>query len=233
MDVAEDVLFVAQSADASCYHRIDAARDRARLRLVRARLAAAADDRSAAARCRFDAGRARPRRLPDRRPADAGEEGWLDLIPKLQAGGTKVVLRRRLPHARDRDRPPRCWTLIEALLAHVRRRDLRDRVHRRALRAVQPADVRLRERHRPARLRADASPPHDTVNIGWAGTTRAVEEMLPWLAQIAGMMRVRDVTNFVSIGQRCGDAVAGDRARSRRSAASRSRACCPSSTRRR
>ena len=35
-----------------------------------------------------------------------------------------------------------------------------------------------------------------------------VEEMLPWLAQIAAVMRVRDVTNFVSIGQRCGDAVA-------------------------
>ena len=29
-------------------------------------------------------------------------------------------------------------------------------------------------------------PPHDTVNIGWSGTSGLADEMLPWLQPIAG-----------------------------------------------
>ena len=126
MDVAEDVLFVAQSADASCYHRDDAPGDRARLRLVRARLAAAADDarprRGAVRRGGPDLG-ALPRSSSCRRRA---QEGWLDADPELQAGGTKVVFDVDYHLHEIVTDDEKCSTLVEALLGHVRRGDLRD-----------------------------------------------------------------------------------------------------------
>ena len=52
-------------------------------------------------------------------------------------------------------------------------------------------------------------PPHDTVNIGWAGPHAvATRRCCRWLAQVAGVMRARPVTNFVSIGEPYGDVLA-------------------------
>ena len=128
------------------------------------------------------------------------------MIPKLQAGGTKVVFDADYPmHEIATDRE--VLDLIEALLGMCDGVICATRYIAERYARFNPEDVRLRERHRSPPY-ALTKPPHDTVNIGWAGTSMRVEEMLPWLAQIAGMMRVRDVTNFVSIGQRCGDVVA-------------------------
>src|SRR4051794_31913951 len=86
----EDVLFVAQSAGASCYHRI-----------MLPAVTLGCDW------CGLDSppplmtlGRGEVR-FRDGEPDLAGyavvvvqtpaQEGWLDLIPKLQAGGTKVI----------------------------------------------------------------------------------------------------------------------------------------------
>jgi len=205
MDIAEDVLFLAQSADASCYHRTMLP--------------------AAALGCDWGGLDSPPPRMilgrgevkfADEEPDLGGyrivvlqtpaQEGWLDLIPKLQAGGTRVVFDADYAmHEIATDEDVR--GLIEALL--------------RMCDGVICATPYIAERYEPFNPRtfvcengidlgayALSKPPHDTVNIGWAGSSMLVEELLPWLAQIAAVMRVRDVTNFVSIGQRCGDAIA-------------------------
>ena len=163
-----DALFVAQTADASCYHRVDAAGARARLRLVRARRAAAAVARRPRQRAR--ARRASRRstsyevaRRADRRPRTAG---WT-LIAALQASGTRVLCDLDYDlHAVEGQRP-RGHRAGRVAHRDVRRRDLRDAADRRALRAVQPQHARVRERDRPRRLRAD--PPRRTTRSTSAG----------------------------------------------------------------
>ena len=205
MDIAEDVLFLAQSAGASCYHRTMlpattlgcdwGGLDSPPPQMVLGR-----------GEVRFDQGE------PDlggyrivvlQTPA---QEGWIDVIPKLQAGGTKVVFDADY-HMHEIATDREVLDLIEALLGMC------DGVIC-ATRYIAERYARLNPRTfvcengidlRPYAL---SKPPHDTVNIGWAGTSVVLEELLPWLAQIAGMMRVRDVTNFISIGQRAGDVVA-------------------------
>jgi glycosyltransferase involved in cell wall biosynthesis len=51
-------------------------------------------------------------------------------------------------------------------------------------------------------------PPHDTVNIGWAGRTLTLPEMGSWLNSVAAVMRARPVTNFVSLGEPYADMMA-------------------------
>ena len=210
MDLAEDVLFLAQSADASCYHRIDAAGARARLRLGRARLAAAADDRSAAARSRFDEGGPDLGALPRssscrRRRRRAGST----LIPRAAGGRDEGRVRRRLPPARDRDRPEDVLTLIETLLAHVRRRDLRDA---RTSPSATRGSTRGRSSARTASTCARYALTQPAARHGEHRLGRddacSSRRCCPGSRRSPAMMRVRDVTNFVSIGQRCGDAVA-------------------------
>ena len=178
-----------QSADASCYHRIDAAGDRARLRLVRARLAAAADDRSAAARSRSARDEPRPRRVPDRRRPDAGAGGLARPDPRsCRPAGRRSSSTSTTTCTRSRSDPRRPGADRDAA-PHVRRGDLRDRVHRRALRALQrDARIVCENGIDLACVRADAGPPHDTVNIGWAGSTLLARRD----AALAGADRRRD-----------------------------------------
>lgn len=49
-------------------------------------------------------------------------------------------------------------------------------------------------------------PYRETVNIGWAGATGHTKAITPWLQQVAGIMRIRPQTTFVSIGQPFGAA---------------------------
>ena len=225
MDLAEEVLFLAQTADASCYHRTVlpattlgcdwGGLDSPPPRMVLGR-----------GEVRFDQGE------PDlgayrivvlQTPA---QEGWLDVIPALQAAGTKVVFDADY-YMHEISTDTDVLNLIESLL------ELCDGVTC-ATRYIAQRYARFNpktfvcENGIDLRRYALTKPPHDTVNIGWAGSSAVVEEMLPWLAQIAG-----------------GDARPGRHelrqhrpalrrrgrrrwARSRRSAAWRSRACCRS-----
>src|SRR5262245_2241634 len=133
-------------------------------------------------------------------------EAWLELVPELQASGTKVVFDADY-HVHEIATDPGLLEVIEALLA------LCDGVI-----CATPYIAERYARFNPRtfvcengidlRPYALTRPPHDTVNIGWLGTSMQVEEAMPWLVEIAAMMRIRDVTNFVGIGQRFGDAVA-------------------------
>jgi glycosyltransferase involved in cell wall biosynthesis len=44
-------------------------------------------------------------------------------------------------------------------------------------------------------------PERDTVNIGWAGSTGHLKASIPWFQQVANVMRMRENTCFISIGQ--------------------------------
>lgn len=44
-------------------------------------------------------------------------------------------------------------------------------------------------------------PVRPTVNIGWAGATGHQKAVAPWIAQVANVMREKENTTFVSIGQ--------------------------------
>jgi glycosyltransferase involved in cell wall biosynthesis len=135
------------------------------------------------------------------------DEGWLELVRELRAGGTAVLCDADyfLPELiGDDDVLTRIETFLGAcdgvlcatapIAAGYARHNARTFVCENGI---------------DLKAYALTRPDHDTVNIGWAGTSAPPEEMLPWAGQIAAMMRVRDVTNFVSIGQRLGDAVAG------------------------
>lgn len=49
-------------------------------------------------------------------------------------------------------------------------------------------------------------PPHETVNIGWAGGTGHKKVVIPWFQATAQVMRARPHTCFISIGQNFGKA---------------------------
>jgi glycosyltransferase involved in cell wall biosynthesis len=201
-----NALFVARTADASCYHRI-----------MLPALALGCDW------CGLDApppesivGRGGVRGGADGKPDFASyealvvqtpsDDGWVDLIPRLQAGGTKVFYEVDYDiHAFEN--PPEVLALIESLL------ELCD--------GVICATERIAERYGPLNanthvcesgidLQAYAltRPPHDTVNVGWAGRTLSHDEMRTWLAQVAGVLRARPRANFVSVGEPYGDVMA-------------------------
>jgi len=200
-----NALFVARSADASCYHRI-----------MLPALALGADW------CGLDAppphsivGRGGVRGgadgLPDFASYDAlvvqtpSDDGWIDLIPALRSSGTKVFYDADYDmHAFENE--PGSLATVEALI------ELCD--------GVICATERIAERYSafntahlcPSAIDLQAyaltRPPHDTVNIGWAGRTLTHDEMRTYLAQVAGVLRARPATNFVSIGEPYGDVMA-------------------------
>jgi glycosyltransferase involved in cell wall biosynthesis len=200
-----NALFVARTADATCYHRI-----------MLPALALGADW------CGLDApppqaivGRGGVRgdgSQPDfgsyaalvlQTPSD---EGWFELIPRLQAGGTKVFYEVDYDiHAFEN--PPEALTLIESM---VERCDgvicATERIAERY--AAFNANTHLCESGIDLRAYALTRPPHDTVNVGWAGRTLTHDEMRVWLAQVAGVLRARPQTNFISVGEPYGDVMA-------------------------
>lgn len=44
-------------------------------------------------------------------------------------------------------------------------------------------------------------PKRPTINIGWAGSTGHLKACIPWFQQVANIMRMRENTCFISIGQ--------------------------------
>ena len=169
MDILDDVLFRRPIGGRELLPPHHAPRDHARVRLGRARLAAATDDpRSGRGRGsrRGSPTSARYRIVVLQTPA---QEGWLDVIPKLQSSGTKVAFDvdyHMHAIATDRD----VLSLIEALL--------------RMCDGVICATPYIAERYARFNARtfvcengidlrsyALTRPPHDTVNIGWSGTT--------------------------------------------------------------
>jgi glycosyltransferase involved in cell wall biosynthesis len=131
------------------------------------------------------------------------QDGWLDLIPRLQASGSRVF------YDMDYDlhafgQAPEALALVESLV------ELCD--------GVICATEQIAERYGAFNANAHVCesgidlaaytltrPPHDTVNIGWSGRTLQYDEMRVWLAQVAGVLRARPVVNFVSIGEPYGD----------------------------
>jgi glycosyltransferase involved in cell wall biosynthesis len=200
-----DALFVAQTVDASCYHRV-----------MLPALALGCDW------CGLDApppqavvGRGGVRGqdgLPDFAGYDVlvvqtpAQDGWIDLIPQLQAAGTRVFYEVDYDlHAFGQ--PPEALALIESLV------ELCDGV----ICATAPiaerygalnANTHLCESGIDLSAYALTRPPHDTVNIGWSGRTLSYEEIRGWLAGVAGVLRERPVTNFVSVGEPYGDVLA-------------------------
>jgi hypothetical protein len=200
-----DALFVAQSADASCYHRV-----------MLPALALGCDW------CGLDApppqslvGRGGVRGRdgePDFESYDVlvvqmpTQDGWLDLIPRLQSSGTRVLCDIDYDlHAFEQ--PPEALALIEALV------ELCDGV-------ICPTE-RIAERYGalnanthlcPSGIALNAyaltHPPHDTINVGWTGRTLTLAEMGSWLASVAAVMRARPVTNFVTVGEPYADVMA-------------------------
>jgi Glycosyl transferases group 1 len=201
----EDVLFVAQTSGASCYHRI-----------MLPALALGADW------CGLDSppplmtlGRGEVRFSGGEPDLGAyrvvvvqipAQDGWLDLIPELQATGTRVVYEIDY-HVHEIADDPELLVRIETLLAMCD-----------AVICATPYIAERYARHNPRTFVCESGidlrayrltrPPHDTVNVGWSGISLLPDEMMPWLRQIAGLMQARDVTNFVSIGQRFADALA-------------------------
>jgi glycosyl transferase family 1 len=135
------------------------------------------------------------------------QDEWAELIPELQAGGTRVLFEVDYDmHAFEQ--PPEALAAIESA---VRMCD-----------GVICANERIAERYAPLNPRthvcesgidletyALTRPEHDTVNIGWAGRSMLEDELRPWLAAIAGVMHERERTNFISVGQPFADMLAG------------------------
>ncbi len=134
------------------------------------------------------------------------DDGWIDVILGLQASGTKVFYEVDYDMHAFANHPD-ALALVESLM------EMCD--------GVICATERIAERYRPFNANthlcesgidlnayALARPPHDTVNIGWVGRTLTHDEMRTWLAQVAGVLRARPRTNFISVGEPYGDVMA-------------------------
>jgi hypothetical protein len=193
-----DALFVGQTADASCYHRV----------MLPAQ-ALGCDW------CGLDAppplslvGRGSVRGQGGQPAFDSydvlvvqtpAQDGWLDLIPQVQASGTRVF------YDIDYDlhafgQAPEALALVESLV------ELCD--------GVICATEQIAERYSAFNANTHVCesgidlaaysltrPPHDTVNIGWAGRTLQYDEMRVWVAQVAGVLGARPVANVGGIGE--------------------------------
>jgi glycosyltransferase involved in cell wall biosynthesis len=53
-------------------------------------------------------------------------------------------------------------------------------------------------------------PARDDVAVGWSGGTGHLEAAMPWLREVAALMRERQDLRFVSVGQRFGDVFTGE-----------------------
>ena len=204
----------------------------ARLRLVRARRRRRRMS-SAAARCACAGGTACPRSTATTYSSSQtpAQDGWLDLIPRAAGRPGRgsfydidydlhafATGRRGAGAGRGAGRAlRRCASARPSRSPSATARSTPTRTCARA--------------GSTSRAYALTRPPHDTVNIGWSGRTLQYDEMRAWLAQVASVLRARPVANFVSVGEPYGDvAVRVGRGR-HRSAACRSRSCCPSSSR--
>jgi len=200
---ARDVLFVAQSVGASCYHR-----------MMLPAVSLGADW------CGLDA--PPPRMIVGRGTASGGEldlgpyalvvvqtpaqDGWLDVIPRLQAGGTRVFYDIDYDlHALVED--PGTLTVIEALVEMCDGVTCATEAIAERYTGFNPS-VHVCRSGIDLRAYALTPPEHDTVNIGWAGSSLELGEMRPWLAAVADVMRAREVVNFVTIGQPFADLLA-------------------------
>ena len=205
IDAREDVLFVAQSGGGSCYHRTMlpavalgcdwCGLDAPPPRMVVGRGAARGDGGAPD----LGAYRLVVLHIPE-------QPGWLELIQELRAGGTIVLCDLDYDvHALQQD--PEALARFETVLG------LCDGVLC-ANRYLAGRYARFNPRTFVCESGIDLEayaltrPEHDTVNIGWSGTTLAPDEMRPWLQQVLGVLQAREITNFVSIGQPFGDAVA-------------------------
>ena len=201
-----NALFVAQTADASCYHRailpaqalgadwcgLDAAPPR--MRLGRGEVVWADGE-------------------PDFASYEvvivqnATQEGWLEVMARLQASGTRVLIDLDYDLHAFREQTREAIQVLETLLTNCD--------------GVLCATERIAERYRKFNRRvhlcengldlapyALSRPAHDTVNIGWAGLTLLYQEFHAWVAPIIGVLRAREIANFVTIGEPYAEAIA-------------------------
>lgn len=137
------------------------------------------------------------------------ENGWVPAIKALQAQGVKVVYEvddylHGIKHQKDhgfkdkfgQEYLGRAELAMKAADAIFCSTDFIAENYRHRNRNVfvcpNGIDMNRYELTRPRR---------DTVNIGWAGATGHAEVLIPWLQQVAALMRMREDTCFVSIGQ--------------------------------
>jgi glycosyltransferase involved in cell wall biosynthesis len=200
-----DALFVAQTADATCYHRI-----------MLPALALGCDW------CGLDApppqslvGRGGVRAAGDRPDFGSYEalvvstptqDGWLDLIPQLQAGGTRVFCELDYDlHAFEQ--PPEAFQVIGAAVEMC---DgvicANDRIAERY--GAMNANTHVCESGIDLQAYALTRPEHDTVNIGWLGRSLSHDDMRTWLARVTAVMQARPATNFITLGVPYADLVA-------------------------
>jgi glycosyltransferase involved in cell wall biosynthesis len=201
-----DVLFVGQTADASCYHRamlpalalgcdwcgLDVAPPQS---LVGRGAVRANDGRPA-----FDSYEALVVQSPT-------EDGWLDLIASLQAAGTRVFCDFDYDLLAVEGQRPEAVALVESIV------EMCDGVICATPRIAERFGAMNPNTH-VCESGVDLSayrltrPDHDTVNIGWAGRTLLNEDMRMWLIRVAEVLRARPVTNFISIGEAFADVMA-------------------------
>jgi len=134
---------------------------------------------------------------------------WLDAIRALQAGGTVVLFEvddylraiRRLKHHDFKQHFDR--EAVEAFELCMRAADgvicstpwLANRY-----RALNPRTWVCRNGI-DLRRYALTRPQRDTLAVGWAGATGHTESVLPWLRELAVVMREHPRTRFISVGQ--------------------------------
>lgn len=135
--------------------------------------------------------------------------GWMRIIHELQDAGVKVLyeiddhlhsIRKRTDHDFSEEFSKKrlaeyemCMAACDGLIAStefIARRY--KRYNKRAFVCENGLDVRRYDLTLPER---------STINIGWAGATGHTNSIIPWLQATAEVMRARDNTCFVSIGQ--------------------------------
>lgn len=193
------VLFVAQTADASCYHRV-----------MLPAMTLGVDWVG------FDAPPPEPRvgrgKMAPLESYDVvvvqGPVGdsWLPVVEGLQAAGTRVLY--------DLDFDLHAFGAAREALAPI------ERLARMADGLI-CANETIAKRYRKFNPRVHvcesgldlslyslSRPEHTTINIGWAGRSLTPQEMETWLLSVLGVMRSREVTNFISIGEPYADVIA-------------------------
>lgn len=138
----------------------------------------------------------------------AGEE-WRDFIAKLREAGVIVVYEvddylHGIKHMDDHDfkanfDKKHLWEVeqtmkrCDAVIASTEWiRGNYSHFNKRAFLCRNGLDVRRYQLTIPER---------ESVNIGWAGATGHLKAVIPWFQHVAGLMRIRENVNFVSVGQ--------------------------------
>lgn len=140
-------------------------------------------------------------------------EGWVKLIRGLQEAGVKVVFEiddylHGIKHLKDHDFAKNfdnqvlssfeeAMKACDALIASTEWiRGNYSHFNKNAYLCMNGIDLGRYKLTKPKR---------DKVNIGWAGATGHMQTIMPWLQQVAGLMRQNPDVNFVSIGQTFAD----------------------------